>query len=499
MGGATGMGEVNVATGVNVGDVLAGKFRVDKIIGLGGMGVVVGAYHLHLDQYVAIKFLLPEASTNHEAVVRFAQEARAAAKIKNEHVARVIDVGTLDNGGPYMVMEYLEGTDLARMLAEHGRPPVVEVVDYVLQACEALAEAHSLGIVHRDLKPSNLFLVRRSDGSPSVKILDFGISKVTGGGPQSDLSMTKTAVAMGSPLYMSPEQMESARDTDARTDIWAIGVILYELLSGKPPFGGVTLPEICIKIATHSPPSLRDARPGLPPILEAAVLRCLAKDRNERFGNVADLAFAIAEFGPTHAKSSAERARKILAAVGLASPEPWARSDGRGAQADRRGTTELVADWTLQSWNKTSPRVARKRTAAVVLAALAGAAAVTAVALRRGGAGSDGTAPSSSLAAPAQPPRETPPDEAPSHAPATSLAIPDPPPLVRPSSSALVVPNSPHAPNVDVGLPSRVTSNPARLAFPVVRRKPPVSVAAPAPSGASKPAPPKEDVYDERK
>jgi serine/threonine-protein kinase len=249
---------VTIVTGVNVGDVLAGKYRVDKIIGMGGMGVVVGAHHLELDERVALKFLLPEALANDEAVARFAREARAAVKIKNEHVARVSDVGRLPNGAPYMVMEYLEGVDLATLIKQRGQLSVAEVVDYVLQACEALAEAHCIGIIHRDLKPSNLFIIRRSDGSICVKLLDFGISKVVGlVGSGGDMGMTRTAAVMGSPLYMSPEQMESSRNVDARTDIWAAGVILYELLSGRPPFEGDTLPEICVKIATHPLPPIR--------------------------------------------------------------------------------------------------------------------------------------------------------------------------------------------------------------------------------------------------
>src|SRR4051812_29611172 len=210
--------------GVREGDVLAGKYRVDKILGAGGMGVVVAAHHVQLDERVAIKFLLPEALGNAEAVARFAREARAAVKIKSEHVARVIDVGTLETGAPYMVMEYLEGGDLSQVLASRGPLPVEEAVEYVLQACEAIAHAHALGIVHRDLKPANLFLIRRPDGTNAIKVLDFGISKVMPGkSASSDNAMTRTRTVMGSPLYMSPEQMASTRDVDGRTDLWALG------------------------------------------------------------------------------------------------------------------------------------------------------------------------------------------------------------------------------------------------------------------------------------
>src|SRR3954470_13666053 len=211
---------------VQEGEILAGKYRVERVLGVGGMGVVVAATHLQLDERVAIKFLVPDALSSDEAVARFAREARAAVKIKSEHVARVIDVGTLDNGAPYMVMEYLEGGDLSRVLQAQGPLPVEDAVEYVLQACEAIAHAHVLGIVHRDLKPANLFLTKRNDGSQSVKVLDFGISKVlsgNSGASSSDAAMTRTRAVMGSPLYMSPEQMTSTRDVDGRTDIWALG------------------------------------------------------------------------------------------------------------------------------------------------------------------------------------------------------------------------------------------------------------------------------------
>src|SRR6266851_4099597 len=179
---------------VREGDLLAGKYRVERVLGAGGMGIVVAAHHLQLDERVAIKFLLPEMLSHQETVERFSREARAAVKIKSEQVTRVIDVGTLDNGAPYMVMEYLDGSDLAALLQQSGALPIEQAVEFVLQACEAIADAHGLGIVHRDLKPANLFCIRRSDGLLSIKVLDFGISKVTGmsaSGP--DMGMTKTA------------------------------------------------------------------------------------------------------------------------------------------------------------------------------------------------------------------------------------------------------------------------------------------------------------------
>jgi serine/threonine protein kinase len=300
------------SAGVRVGDVLAGKYRVDGILGAGGMGVVVAAHHLQLDERVALKFLLPEASLNEEAMTRFAREAKAAVKIKSEHVARVIDVGTLETGAPYIVMEFLEGRDLAAWIHEKGPLRIDQAVEFLLQACEAIAEAHSLGIVHRDLKPANLFVVRRNDGVESVKVLDFGISKFAGSAAQGEMAGTRTSVVMGSPYYMSPEQMRSAKDVDPTSDIWALGIILYELLSGQTPFVADTFPEICIKVATEPPPPLRQVRPDVPAGLQAVVARCLEKERRDRYQDVADFAFALQEFAPRRAAASIERISGIL-------------------------------------------------------------------------------------------------------------------------------------------------------------------------------------------
>jgi serine/threonine-protein kinase len=302
-----------MAAPVQEGEILARKYRVERVLGQGGMGVVVAARHVELDELVALKFLLPDALSEPEAVARFLKEARAAVRIKSEHVARVHDVGQLDSGAPYIVMEYLEGSDLGALLKKRHALPVEDVIDYVLQACEAIANAHQLGIVHRDLKPSNLMLVARSDGSECVKVLDFGISKVSSlGGRESSMNMTKTAAVLGSPLYMSPEQMMSAKDVDARTDIWAIGTILYELLAGAPPFMADTLPALGVLIATSPPAPIRSLRPDVPPGVEAVAMCCLQKNREQRYPNVAALAQALAPFAPERSFVSIERASRIL-------------------------------------------------------------------------------------------------------------------------------------------------------------------------------------------
>ncbi|HYP99074.1 MAG TPA: serine/threonine-protein kinase [Polyangiaceae bacterium] len=309
-------GDQQAAIGVKEGDILVGKYRIDKVLGVGGMGVVVAAHHVQLDERVAIKFMRLHALINRDAVGRFAREARAAVKIKSEHVCRVSDVGTLENGAPYMVMEHLEGIDLAAWLQQRGALPVEQAVDFVLQACEAIAEAHTLGIIHRDLKPANLFVIRRPDGVLSIKVLDFGISKTTSAaGSGSD--MTQTATIMGSPLYMSPEQMQSSRDVDPRADLWALGVILYELLCAQLPFAASTMPELVLKVvsAPHTP--LRQHRADLPLELEQIIGRCLEKDRNRRFESVGALAGSLLPFCSRRARVSVERISGILQGVGM--------------------------------------------------------------------------------------------------------------------------------------------------------------------------------------
>jgi len=341
-------GDPRADAGVYEGQILAGKYRVERVLGIGGMGVVVKARHVELDHPVALKFLLPDLIANTEAVARFGREARAAARIMSEHVARVLDVGTLDNGAPYMVMEFLEGGDLADWLRARGPLSLEQAVDFVLQACVAVADAHGLGIVHRDLKPANLFWVRRSDGQLVIKVLDFGISKVSERSRVSEppgLSVTRTSAVIGSPLYMSPEQVQSAKNVDARTDIWALGVILFEFLAGVVPFPGEAFGELAVKISVRPTPSLRAHRPEVPPALEAAIARCLEKEREARFRNVAELAMALLPFAPRRAKSTVERVSGIIHAAGLSAsaltppPSPPASPYSAGTE-----TTQLAPE-----------------------------------------------------------------------------------------------------------------------------------------------------------
>lgn len=294
---------------VPLGHVIGNKYRVDSLVGSGGMGVVAAGYHLELEQPIAVKFLGVDKEVCAESAERFRREARTAARIHGEHAVKVFDSGVVGEGIPYMVMELLEGNDLGQELARQGPLPVAIGAHYLLQAIDAIAEAHAMGVVHRDLKPGNLFLARGADGTRAIKVLDFGISKSVA--PSSDIVLTRTASMIGSPLYMSPEQMRSARDVDARSDIWSLGAILYELVSGEPPFPADSIPELCVAVMNDSLRPISRLVPAAPRSLDTLLARCLNRNLAERFASAADLADALVEFAPA-SRRYAERARRLL-------------------------------------------------------------------------------------------------------------------------------------------------------------------------------------------
>lgn len=275
------------------GTKLLGKYTVERTLGQGGMGIVVAARHDTLGELVAIKFLLPAGMTNPQAVERFIREARASVQLlKSDHVVRVQDVGELETGEPYMVMEYLEGEDLKAILRKKGPLPLGDAVEYFLQACRGVAAAHAKNIVHRDLKPANLFLTTTADGAPRVKVFDFGIARIV---DPDEVAMTKPGDIVGSLPYMSPEQLLSSRTADGRTDIWSMGVILYELLTTKRPFDGNNPSDFIGNILNAEPMPLSAWRTDVPSALEAVILWCLRKDRHERYQSADDLATALRE------------------------------------------------------------------------------------------------------------------------------------------------------------------------------------------------------------
>ncbi len=297
---------------LKVGDLLASKYRVERILGEGGMGVVVAAYHELLDQHVAVKLLYQDIA-DREAQSRLLLEARSAAKLQSEHVARVVDVDVGPDGLPFIVMELLEGADLCQIADARGALPRWLVVDYMLQALEGLAHAHARGIIHRDLKPSNLFLANRPNGTQIIKILDFGISKSQEPPDRKAQQLTGGRTVLGSPPYMSPEQVRSPKTVDHRTDIWSLGICMYELLTNSMPFGGDELQETFAQILEREPTPIRALVNGVPEGVERVVMKCLAKKREERFPDVGELAKALAPFGSGTWIQSADRVCATLA------------------------------------------------------------------------------------------------------------------------------------------------------------------------------------------
>jgi eukaryotic-like serine/threonine-protein kinase len=455
------------------GALLEDKYRIERVLGAGGMGMVVAATHVRLDELVAIKVMLPDMAQDANAVARFLREARAAVRIRSEHVARVLDVATLSDGTPYMVMEYLHGTDLSGLIQERGAVDVEMAVLWVLEASDAIAEAHSLGIVHRDLKPANLFLTNRSDGSTAIKVLDFGISKVaTLSGDEA--SLTATHACMGSPLYMSPEQMQSAKTVDRRADIWALGCVLFELVTGRPPFNAETLPELCGAIMTSPvvPPS--SLRANVPKAFDTIVERCLAKSPDDRYANLGELATALQPLQPelralvericrrTNGSASASIRPSVAPSTagkvpGLATASAWATS---WRNAKRWG----VSPWMLAG----TAGIAGALGVVAWLAMIRGSSAGRNVSAAAGIAGSTLAAPSRSAAAPA--PAFPPPepslqsgnpelgDSAPLSAPTRAAHAPAPEKTLSVASAASIMGSKNPAPTTNTNSPRTITN-----------------------------------------
>jgi serine/threonine-protein kinase len=468
------------------GEVLAGRYRVERVLGVGGMGVVVAAMHLELDERVAVKFLAPSMAPQADAVARFVREAKAAIKIRSDHVVRVLDSGKLESGAPYIVMEYLDGRDLHAVLEEEGPLPAQTAVDYLLQACDAIAAAHALGIIHRDLKPGNLFLTRRADGSPLVKVLDFGISKVMSGSAISAPSgLTTTATIMGTPAFMSPEQLRSTRHVDARADIWSMGTILYALLAGEPPYAGESTADIAAKIIRDPPPPLSAVRPEVPEGLEAVVTRCLEKDPDGRYAGIAELAEALLPYASASSRASAERIAKQISARQLGAAPTLLSS--RPASPSTPGPRTSSATRTASAFEAKRGEPETKRGRAGVLAGVVVGAVIVGVVTaalvpsRMHAVVGAGPAPGADGTSPAPPERD------PHQAVTPSEVRPAPP------ASAVVLPPARAIPSAaPVGVATAAASPPATPSSAPrtgKRSTPPVAKATPAGPAATATAP----------
>jgi serine/threonine protein kinase len=287
-----------------VGDIVAGKYRIESVIGEGGMGAVFAATHTVTEKRVALKWMRPDLVGQHGAVQRFMREAQAAGRLNHPNVVDIYDIGEHD-GSPFLVMEYLQGEPLGAALERALLSPH-QVVRYLLPAMRGVSAAHAKGVVHRDLKPDNIFLCKNADGSDrEPKVLDFGISKVTSTDGQLNPRLTRTGAVMGTPYYMSPEQLRDAAEIDERTDVYAFGVILYEALTGRVPFDAENYSALILEIATGTPKRPRQLRSEIPEGLERIVLKAMARDPDDRYANVDGLARALEPF--SRASSRAPR------------------------------------------------------------------------------------------------------------------------------------------------------------------------------------------------
>ncbi|WP_437952690.1 serine/threonine-protein kinase [Sorangium sp. So ce296] len=329
--------------GLEIGTLIAGKYRVDRLLDKGAMGAVIAATHMDLGELRAIKLLLPATAADPEMCERFLREARIAARLKSEHAVKVHDVGRLPSGLPFMVMEFLDGRDLRVIRKKRGPLPVEEATLYVIQACDALAEAHALGLVHRDVKPANLFLTHTRENAPCIKVLDFGISKVSEAASLGVSEMrTSTGQMLGTPHYMPPEQMRGQRDVDARADIWAVGSLLYVLLTGRYPMHARSVQTVSLVLGgKFVPPLPSQVRRGLTPEIDPIIMRCLERDRDRRWPDLAELTLALRPFAPPAAEPLVERIQRVLRG-GLRDSTSGARVGVDGEGAGERGPSSAA-------------------------------------------------------------------------------------------------------------------------------------------------------------
>jgi serine/threonine-protein kinase len=453
---------------VVAGALIAGKYRVERLLGDGGMGVVVSAVHVKLGERRAIKMMRPAIAVNPEATRRFLREAQAAARLRSEHVAKVYDVDEAD-GVPIMIMEYLEGADLAAVLSADGPLAVGEAALYMMQTCEALAEAHAAGLVHRDIKPSNLFLTRRPDGSPAIKVLDFGIAKAV---MQDDVAkrsaMTAQGLLLGTAHYMSPEQMNGESDIDARTDIWSLGVTLYELCTGRLPFDAGSIMKLFALITDGPPAPMGESAPGVPAALEALVLHCLQKDRAARPASALELSELLRPFLPEGAARSF--AGRELVSLHRRVSAPTEAVPAASAKQPTSLDMEMDTASQIQLRREEEPGAHRPEAPSGARRWLISGAAAAAFALGMTGAILALRQPAAAPPAPARPSTSAASDPAPPTARAA-----EPPPRVEPGAAAPTNAAPTASPSASAAPPAPA----AKPHVPVVKPAPTASPAAP--------------------
>jgi serine/threonine-protein kinase len=477
------------------GTLFAGRYRIERLLGVGGMGSVLLARHEVIGQHVALKLLHPEAASSPAAVERFVKEARAASKIEGQHVVHIYDVGTDDGtpkGRPYLCMEYLRGKDLGQVFDTQGPLPAYEVCSALLDASIALAQAHSVGIVHRDLKPSNLFYAEQPAGKAVLKVLDFGIAKMDDG--LGSVHATSTGMIMGTPSYMAPEQMRSSKMVDARADIWALGVIAYELLTGRLPYQGDSLGDILFAVVEKPPPWPHQLRPELGAELSGVVMKCLQRDPDKRFATVTELSDALEPFATASRVGTAAALRLSISGERLTSPA----FDLENAKTEQlTASPKTVSEWVTES--HLGPKRNLRLLGGVAALLLLGGVALGVTHALSGGAVRNestgtGARPAASQATPAQESSAT---------AEPAVTVPSAPAVPAVPQAAITATKAAADPAADAAAPPVVSSGPTRRtplrpagdthrASTTVPAAAPV-VAAPAPAPTPAPAPPLPD------
>ncbi len=403
------------------GAIVAGKYRLDAVIGEGGMGAVWAATHTGLGQAVAIKFISKEFVTSAEALRRFDSEAKAAAQLRSRHVVQVFDNGTLEDGTPYIAMELLRGENVHARVHRAGPVPLPEAFEILGQCCKALGRAHAAGIIHRDIKPDNIFLAQTDEEGILVKVLDFGIAKFATG--PNDHASTRTGAVLGTPLYMSPEQARGLKTIDYRTDLYSLGLVAYTMLTGNLAFSSESFGDLLLQICTAPLPSLCANAPWLPAAMEPWFQRACARDPVSRFGSAQEFADALraALDGTVRASALPESAVRPAQADALIAGNP--------AHAVSVGTASGMSRSGDRSGAVVVPKNRGALVGALVLLALGAMALAAVLTLARRARAPEPVAAGAALATSAAPALVLPVTSSPA-----AVTLPEPPAAVPTSS-----------------------------------------------------------------